>query len=372
MNINEVIKDSLNDIKKLWSELHHNPELAFNEYTTQKIIVNFLDRFDIKGNGIASTGYVATLGTDDKCIGIRADMDAIPVNGISHSCGHDFHMAIVAGTALVLKKLNLDKTVKFIFQPAEESIGGASHVIREGGLENPTVEAIIGFHVWPMVPIGKIELAYGFTMAAVDDFIVTFKGKGGHAAMPHLCKNPLYPAMDFVNKVTTKSKIENNPLNPHVITFPTLVCGSSNNVIADHSEVRCTMRTFDKALRNTLRKMIEDSARLSAQAFDCEVNIETLILYPAVHNDEKLTKIFADITEKLLGKENILPLEKTFAAEDFSYYCEEVPSVHFRLGIYDGDHGSYPLHSPNFSASMDCLYWGIYILTNFILNYRHV
>lgn len=369
MDIDKLIKDNLPPIQNLWHQLHHNPELAFKEYNTHDIIVKFLNDFDIKGTSIANTGYLATIGSEIKCLGIRADMDAIPVDGVNHCCGHDFHMAIVAGTALILKQLNISKTVKFIFQPAEESIGGATHIIQEGGLKNPEVEAIIGFHVWPTVPVGKIELAPGPTMAAVDDFIVTFKGKGGHAAMPHLCKNPLYPAMDFINKVTIKSRIENNTLNPHVITFPTLICGGANNVIDETAEVRCTMRTFDKKFRPVLRKMVEDSAKLSAESYGCEVDIETLILYPAVHNDEKLTKTFSDVTASLIGRENILPLEKTFAAEDFSYYCNEIPSVHFRLGIFDGEKGSYPLHSPNFSGSLDSLYWGIYILTNFILNY---
>lgn len=368
--IKTIINENLNEIEALWKKLHHNPELSFKEYNTQKIILDFFNSIGIEGEKIAKTGVIATLGCGNEAIALRSDIDAISVNGVSHACGHDFHMAITLGTALILKKLGCNKTVKFLLQPAEEAIGGAVHMIEEGALEAPKVKALLGFHVWPKIPVGKIEITGGPSMASVDDFHIIFKGIGGHAATPHLCRNPLYPAMDFINAMTIKSKLENNPLNPHILTFATLNCGSVSNVISNVAEIKGTLRTFDNDLRYKLKEDILNVSKLTAEKYGCESDIKYTMHYPPLITDKKLTKEFVNIILKSIGSENILPLEKTFASEDFSYYCEKVPCVHFRLGIADGKLGENPLHSPIFNGSMESLFWGIYILTTFILNYE--
>jgi hippurate hydrolase len=368
LNIKNVIDENIEIIKELRERLYSNAELSFEEHKTQKIILEFLNSLGLDTKTMAKTGVVATLNSGENCIAIRADMDALPVNGVSHVCGHDFHMSVALGTALLLKKVGCEKCVKFIFQPGEEAEGGALPMINEGVLEAPKVNQMIGFHVWPNVKVGTIEVTSGPSMASVDDFHITFKGKGGHAAMPNLCKNPIYPAMDFIESMNIKSRIEIDPLNSHVVTFSSIQCGNAPNVIADNCKVMGTVRTFDNNLRTKLRQDIIRTANLSAEKFDCSVDINYNLQYPPVISDDLLTKRFVEITTGLIGNDKVLPLEKTFAAEDFSFFAEKVPSVHFRLGIAENNIGLEPLHSPNFSASEDCISNGIYIITNFILN----
>jgi len=259
------------------------------------------------------------------------------------------------------------KNVKFIFQPAEEDEGGALPMIKAGVLDNPTIKNIIGFHVWPHVKVGTIEVAGGPSMASVDDFKINFKGKGGHAAMPHLCINPLYPAMDFIQIMNTKTKVNINPLNSHVITFSSLQCGNAPNVIADECTVLGTVRTFDSSLRNTLHDFILKAASHSAENYGCKAEVKYNFQYPPLISDETLTNKFISITKAAIGENNVLPLEKTFAAEDFSFFAEKVPSVHFRLGISNDVQGIHPLHSPDFDADDTTLFFGIYIIVNFLL-----
>jgi amidohydrolase len=368
LDIKRIIQENIEDIKNLRMKLHDNAELSCGEFKTQDIILNFFKDLDISTHILAQTGVVATLNIGEDCIAVRADMDALPVNGVSHVCGHDYHMAVAAGTALVLKKLGFDKCVKFIFQPAEEAEGGALPMINEGVLENPKVKNMIGFHVWPNVKAGTIEVASGPSMGSVDSFDVTFKGKGGHAAMPHLCKNPLYPAMDLIQTMNLKSKIEINPLDSHVITFSSVQCGTAPNVIADDCRVLGTVRTFNNDLRNKIYDDIKAMSLLSAEKYGCNADLDYEFQYPPVISDEAFTRKFIDIAKALIGEENVLPLEKTFAAEDFSFFAERVPSVHFRLGIAEDDKGLYPLHSPHFNASEDAILHGVHIIVNFILS----
>lgn len=368
MNIKGIIEENIEIVKEIRQKLHDNAELSYEEHNTQKIVLEFLNHLGLDTRTMANTGVAATFNSGEDCIAIRADIDALPVNGVSHACGHDFHMAVALGTALVLKKIGSKKCVKFIFQPAEEAEGGALPMINEGVLESPKVTQMIGFHVWPNVKVGTIEVTSGPSMASVDDFHINFKGKGGHAAMPNLCKNPIYPALDFIETMGIKSRIEVDPLNSHVVTFSSIQCGSAPNVIADNCKVMGTVRTFDNNLRTKLHQDVIHTANLSAEKFDCSVDINYNLQYPPVISDDLLTKKFIEATKALIGDDKVLPLEKTFAAEDFSFFAEKVPSVHFRLGIADDNVGLEPLHSPNFSASEDCLFNGIYIITNFILN----
>lgn len=368
MDLKASIEKRMELFKDLRKSLNENAELSFQEFVTQNIIRDFLSGISVPNAPLANTGVVALLNESTECIAIRADMDALPVNGVSHACGHDYHMAVALGVCQILKDINYNKCVKFIFQPAEEDTGGAVPMINEGVLENPKVTHMIGFHVWPEVRVGTIEVASGPSMASIDDFTLTFRGKGGHAAMPHKCINPIYPAVDFVNTITSKSKIENNPLDAHIITIANINSGSANNVISDEAKLGGTVRTFSNELRSKLREDIEKCAQLSAAKYNCEAEIFYDPQYPPLISDANFTNKFIEITSRLIGSDNVLPLEKTFAGEDFSYFAEAVPSVHFRLGICDGNKGTYPLHSPKFSANEDALFHGIYIIVNFLLN----
>ena len=367
MDLKELIQNNIEKIKHLQMMLHENAELSFQEYKTQQIIIDFFNSIEIPTKKLISTGVVATLNNEDTCIGLRADMDALPVSGVSHACGHDYHMTIISGVALVLKELGYEKCVKFIFQPGEEAEGGAAPMIQEGVLENPSVNSMIGFHVWPNVLVGTVEAAGGPSMASVDDFHIVFKGLGGHAAMPYLCKNPLYPAMDFIKTINEKSMMEISPLDAHVITFSSLQSGNTPNVIPDECTLLGTVRTFDNTVRSKIHEDMLKISSLSADKYGCDVNVKYNFQYPPLINDESLTNSFIGVTKALIGEDHVLPLQKTFAAEDFAYFAEKVPSVHFRLGIADDTKGLCPLHSTTFDVSEDAILNGIYIITNFIL-----
>lgn len=368
MELKKVIEENFDEIKQLRRILNQNAELAFTEYKTQSIILNFLRDLGLDAEVFAKTGVAAVLNHGEECIGLRADMDALPVNGVSHVCGHDFHMAITLGTALVLKKIGCRKCIKFIFQPAEECEGGAQPMIEEGVLQNPEVKSMLGFHVWPNVKVGTIEITPGPSMASVDDFHITFKGKGGHAATPHLCKNPIYPAIDLIETMNIKSRTENNPLNTHVITFSSIQCGNMPNIISDECRVKGTVRTFDNTLRNKIYEDILKTTSLCSEKFGCTAEVNYRFQYPPVISDKAMAEDFIIVTKALIGDENVKPFEKTFASEDFSFFAERVPAVHFMLGITDEENGNYPLHSPNFSASEDAIFHGIHILANYILS----
>lgn len=372
MDIKNLINDNLDSIKALRVKLNQNAELSHKEFKTQSILIDFLKEINIPAVKLAGTGIVATLNNEDNCIGVRADMDALPVNGaVSHACGHDYHMAIALGTALVLKKAGFERCVKFIFQPAEEADGGALPMINMGVLENPAVKYMIGFHVWPGIPLGKIEAGLGPSMASVDDFNVTFEGVGGHAAMPHICKNPIYPAMDFIQTVNMKSRLEIDPQNSHVITFSAFNAGDANNVIANEALVKGTVRTFDAKLREKLHDEIVYCANMSAEKYGCKAYVDYQLQYPPLICDDELAEEFINNAKEILGPENVLPLVKTFGSEDFAFFAENVPSVHFRLGISQGLKGLNPLHSPNFDAAEDVLFYGIYTVASFILSLQN-
>ncbi|GAA0721353.1 M20 family metallopeptidase [Clostridium malenominatum] len=369
MDLKNSILNNLNYIKRLRQELHNNAELSTKEYDTQRIIMDELNKLNIPCRSMFNTGVVGLLNEGESCIGIRADMDAILVNDKPfHGCGHDYHTAMLIGVAIILKELNIDKCIKLIFQPAEEATGGALPMIKEGVLSNPKVKYIMGYHVWPSLQVGKLEIPKGPSMASIDDFKIYFKGKGGHAALPHLCINPLYPAMEFVNTMTLKSRIESNPLNLHVLTFTSINGSKATNVIPEEIEVLGTLRTFDNDFINKMKQDLESIAELTAKKYNCDYRVNFETSFPPLINDESLCKKFNASCINLLGEESILPLEPTFASEDFSFFAKEVPSVHFRIGIMEGEKGIYPLHSPSFSASDEALFYGIYSVVNFIIN----
>lgn len=368
-DLEQIIKNRIDKIKEIRMKLNSNAELSFREFKTGEIIRRFLGDLGIPTVTLAKTGVVGVLNSGGRAIGLRVDMDALPVNGVSHACGHDYHMAVGLGTAMILKEIGYKGCIKFIFQPAEEDTGGALPMIEEGVLKNPEISAVLGLHVWPELEVGKIEVCAGPSMASVDDFKIKFIGKGGHAAMPHLCKNPLYPLMEFVQSMNFKLKTEYNPLDSHVVTFSSVNGGNAPNVISDTMEVMGTVRTFNADVRNRIHDDIIKVSKMCAEKYGCSVDVEYIFEYPPLINDEMLAAEFIEAAKAAIGKENVLPLEKTFAAEDFSFFAEAVPSVHFRLGICDGIKGRQPLHASSFDASDEALYYGILVLTNYILNF---
>lgn len=372
--LKDKIEDSINkiipEILDLRKTLHENAEVSLQEFKTQIILMDYLNKNGIENFPCASTGIIGIMNPDDshyEVIAVRADMDALAVNGASHLCGHDYHMAILLGVSRVLKELGFSKKLKLIFQPAEETFGGADRMITAGVLENPKVEKIIGFHVWPGVKVGTIEITGGASMASVNDFEIKFIGKGGHAAFPHKCINPIFPAIEFIQTITSKVSREHDPNNSYVLTFSAINGGEVFNVIASDVTVLGTFRTFDEVLRSDIKNKLEVYAKTFGDIHGCEVEIKYDFAYPPLVSDKNFTEDFIKTAKVALGESNVLPLEKSFAAEDFSFFCEKIPSVHFRLGIDDGTLGSAPLHAPNFSANDNCIFYGISAIVHYLM-----
>ncbi|MDT8718097.1 amidohydrolase [Clostridium sp. 19966] len=368
MDIKTAILNRMDEFKSLSHKLHDNAELSFKEFKTQNIIEEYLNNIGLDYHECINTGVYSIMNKSQECIALRADMDALPVNGVSHACGHDYHMTIVLGTARILSDLGFKKCIKFIFQPGEEDTGGALPMIKEGILENPKVQKIIGFHVWPGLKVGSVEISTEATMASVDDFIIKFKGKGGHAASPDVCINPLIPATSFVNEIYEITRSNSDYGKSHIVTISSLVCGSAPNVVSDEAVVKGTVRTFDEKIREQLKQTVIASANKKASDYNCRVDLLYDEQYPPLLNDEKEINIFENISKEILGKSNIFNATPSFTGEDFAFFAKAVPAVHFRLGICKDDFGTEPLHSSKFTMHEDALFYGILVLVNYILN----
>ncbi|WP_039766911.1 M20 family metallopeptidase [Caldicellulosiruptor sp. F32] len=366
--IKEVIEKNMNLFENIRKELHNIAELSFEEYKTQKYIREKLTEWGIENFPVAKTGVIGIINNSDECVAVRADMDAILVEGKPrHCCGHDFHMAIVLGIAKTLIDIGYTGCVKFIFQPAEEGPGGAKKVIEEGGLKNPNVKKMIGFHVWPKLDVGMIEVSSGAIMASVDDFEIEFIGKGGHAAMPELTKNPIYPAIDFIQSANNFFSAFSKKVSPFHISFSSISSGETYNVIANTCKIKGTVRTFDTKVQDFIYENIKKLAKCSAEKYNVQVDINYYFQYPPLINDSKIAAEFSKSAENILGKENVKRAEMSFTAEDFAFYCKQVPSFYFRLGIKENGKGENPLHSPSFDASEKCIFYGIYLVVNYLL-----
>ncbi len=333
-------------------KIHANPELGFEEYKTAELIANKLKELGISfQTGIAKTGIVAVIkgkNPDKKCIALRADMDALPIEeknnceyqsvnkGIMHACGHDAHIACLLGAAKILNELKNDfeGSVKLIFQPSEEKFpGGAQAMIKEGVLENPIPDSIIGQHVLPTLESGKMGLRAGKYMASTDEIYLTVKGKGGHAATPELNINPIMIAAHILIALQQIVTQNTQPNLPTVLSFGRIEGKGRTNVIPDEVKIDGTLRTFNEEWRAEAHLNIAQIAQSIATEMggNCEVFIDKG--YPFLVNDVKITENVKTLAIAYLGKENIVDLDMRLTAEDFAYFSQKIPACFYRLGI---------------------------------------
>ena len=358
--------------------LHQHPELSFHEFNTQKYVEEQLNLFGIAHQRLANTGVVALLegkNPSKKVIALRADMDALPIletnkveyksqnSGVMHACGHDVHTSSLLGVAKILSELKneFEGTVKFIFQPGEEKLpGGASLMIKEGVLENPKPNAVLGQHVMPQIAAGKVGFRKGLYMASTDEIYVKVKGKGGHGAMPHLNIDPVmitaYMLVALQQVVSRFAK----PSVPSVLSFGKVIANGATNVIPDEVYLEGTFRTLNEAWRDEahvrMKKMAEGIAE--SMGGHCEFNI--VRGYPFLVNDEELTDRTRKYAEDYLGKENIEDLEIWMAAEDFSFYSQQAAACFYRLGVRNESKGIIsPVHTSTFDIDEKALETGM-------------
>jgi amidohydrolase len=350
----EAIKDRLVETRR---ELARHPELSNREAWTGKFIAERLRQLGFENirTGIARHGVVAVLkgGKPGPVVAWRADMDGLPIqdtgdkpyksqnNGVKHACGHDAHMAIALGVAEVLSKLKADLpgSVKFIFQPAEESPpegeeGGAALMIKEGVLENPKPQAIFGLHVWAQAPSGKIHYVPGAALASAEAFTVTVKGKRVHAATPHLGVDPIVIAAQCITALQTIRSRRVDPFDPIVLTFGSIHGGNRNNIIPESVTMEGTLRTLDEQTRETVHTMMKQTLSGCTSGSGAEFEMKwSSMQYPVTFNDPDLTRGNLAGLQRAVGSSNVVLGRPTLGGEDFSFYQKVIPGFFWFLGI---------------------------------------
>ena len=379
MSLLEKIKSLSSEYSGLVVEqrrhLHANPELSYQEHNTAKYVAQQLRAFGLAPiEGIAETGVVAEVqgkNPGKKTIALRADMDALPiqesnnvpykskVKGVMHACGHDVHTSSLLGTARILNSIRneFEGTVRLIFQPGEEkNPGGASYMIRDGVLKNPQPSGIIGQHVFPLLPVGKIGFREGMYMASCDEIYLKVIGKGGHGAAPDLAIDPVVIASHIIIALQQVISRHASPKQPTVLTFGRIIGEGATNVIPDEVNIAGTFRAMDEKWRESALKKIKKMAESIAEGMGgkCEVDISRG--YPYLQNNPELTRRIKAAAEMYVGRENVVDIDITLGAEDFAYYSQVIPASFYRLGTRNEAKGitSY-VHTPTFDIDEDAL-----------------
>ncbi len=358
--------------------LHAHPELSYKEFNTAKFVADKLRHYNIDPQeGIATTGIVALIkgkNPDKKTVALRADLDALPIletnnvsyksthPGVMHACGHDVHTSSLLGTAKILNEIKneFEGTVKLIFQPGEEkNPGGASYMIRDGALKNPAPSSIIGQHVMPLLPVGKIGFREGMYMASSDEIYLKVIGKGGHGATPELAIDPIVIASHMIIALQQIISRNASPKQPTVLTFGRIIGEGATNIIPDEVNIAGTFRALNEEWRKSGLDKIEKMAHSIAEGMGgkCEVTISHG--YPYLENNPALTRRIRNAAEIYAGKENVVDIDLTLGSEDFAYYSHVIPASFYRLGTRNESKGvtSY-VHTPTFDIDEDALKLG--------------
>jgi amidohydrolase len=361
--------------------LHSHPELSYQEYETSKFVAAKLESFGIPYEIKAVTGVIGIIEGKNpatRIVALRADMDALPIQeendvpyksvnaGVMHACGHDVHTTCLLGAAKILSqtKDSWDGTVKLIFQPGEEkNPGGASILIKEGVLQNPAPQSIFGMHVNPQLEIGKLSFRGGKVMASADEIYITIKGKGGHAAAPHTTTDTILVASQIVVSLQQIISRNNNPLSPSVLSITSFQGGFTTNVIPTEVKLMGTFRAMDEEWRFRAHDLIRRQVTELAHAMGADAAIKIDVGYPVVFNNEKLSLRAREIGESYMGSNNVEETEMRMGAEDFGYYCQEIPGCFFRLGTRNTSKGiTSGVHTPKFNIDESAIETGIGIM----------
>ena len=345
-------------IVEIRRHLHANPELSFEEQQTSEYVREILESIGLEvETGFGGFGLVALIkgAHEGPCIGLRADMDALPiqevnkvsyaskVEGVMHACGHDVHTASLLGTAMLINSLKdkLAGTVKLIFQPGEEKLpGGASLMIKDGVLENPKVDFILGQHVYPEMDAGFFGVCPGPYMASADVVYIRIKGKGGHGAMPHNCIDPILISAQLVTQVQTLVSRLTNPLEPLVMTIGKInSTGGATNVIPDEVLLEGTIRTLNEAVRMNAHASLKVLVEGIAHSSGAQIELDIRKGYPALTNDLELSDQVLNLGKQFGGSDTFTLIPKRMTAEDFAYFSNAIPACFYRMGIRNEQRG---------------------------------
>ncbi|MDP8938863.1 MAG: M20 family metallopeptidase [Actinomycetota bacterium] len=374
--IQKVQEDFGEKIVALRRDIHREPELGFGTAKTAEKVLEALDGLPLEiQTGVAENGIVAVLegGGDGPTVGLRADMDALPIHeqtgldfasqtaGKMHACGHDGHTSMLVGAAHVLSEMRdrLNGTVKFFFQPAEEGGGGGRVMVEEGVADD--VDSVFALHLWPGLPFGTAATKPGPIMAAADAFEMKVKTGGGHGAMPHLAVDAVTIAAHVVTALQTVVSREVDPVQPAVLTVGEIEAGTAFNIIPGEARLGGTVRTLDADLRKRIPERMEELSRGVANGMRGDVELDYTFSYPVTANDEGMARLALGVIGGLLGDEHALELANpSMGAEDFAFFLEKLPGAFIWLGIGEDASG---LHTPTFAFDEEILPRGASLLT---------
>jgi len=369
------IKDQLISWRR---DFHMHPELGFEETRTAGIVAETLKEMGIRvETEVGKTGVVGHLGEGSPVVGIRADMDALPLQeandvpyasknpGVMHACGHDAHTAILLGVARILSEMpdRPPGEIRFLFQPSEEDWdeelkSGATRMIEDGALEG--LDAVIALHVDDSIPTGQIEINSGNASAAVDSFQATIIGQGGHGAYPHETVDPTFILAQVINAIHGIRARRIKPIDSAVISIGAIHAGHTSNVIPDSVEMMGTIRSFDTAVREQLSEELEKAFALT-RAFGGNYTLTIEKGFPSMYNDPEVVELICQAASEMLGEDKVAPSYAEMGAEDFSYMSQLAPGAMFWLGV-NIDDTPRPAHSPTFDINEDALPIGAALL----------
>lgn len=384
--LKEMIETERDWIVAMRRRLHRIPEPGFAEYKTQQAIMEALDEIGVPYT-TERTWVVALIegAYPGKTIAIRADIDALPLQepegcsfrseheGMMHACGHDAHTAAALGAAKVLNGLRgqLRGCVKFLFQPAEETDGGAEPMVAAGVMENPHVDHVYGMHVMPHLPVGTIETKAGTLNASTDTVALRIIGKAGHGAYPEQGTDAIVCAAQVVTALQTLVSRNVSPLMSCVLTIGTIEGGTAQNIICDEVRMRGTLRTANADLRQMMKQRITDTVQYTAAALGCKAEVNITSGYAALVNDDKEASRVKRIAGMLLGSEHVVDRQSpSMGGEDFSFFCDCAPGAFFHVGCVKPEWmPAPPLHSKDFKLDEDCLLIGAMMHTALVLDH---
>ncbi|SEJ07060.1 amidohydrolase [Cyclobacterium xiamenense] len=363
------------DTIRIRRHLHAHPELSFQEENTVAFVADTLRSIGVDTiEPKAKTGLVALIEGKNpakKVVALRADMDALPITeandvpykstrtGVMHACGHDVHTSSLLGTARILNDLkdSFEGTVKLLFQPGEEKVpGGASMMIADNALANPRPAAIMGQHVMPLIPVGKVGFRKGMYMASADELYLTVKGKGGHGAMPETLVDPVLISAHILVALQQVVSRKADPKTPSVLSFGRVMAEGATNVIPNEVKIEGTFRTLNEDWRKKAHEQMIRIATGIAEGMGGSVDFEVRRGYPFLKNEPELTERSIQAAKAYLGEENVVDLDIWMAAEDFSYYTQEMDGCFYRLGTRNEARGIVSgVHTPTFDIDEDAL-----------------
>ncbi len=386
--IQTLAKEVAPKVQSWRHHIHANPELSFEEFETARFVSDRLTEFGIEHqHGVAGTGVVGIIkgrNPDSRILALRGDMDALPIleqnevsykstkPGIMHACGHDVHTSSLLGASWILQQVKdqFEGTIKLIFQPGEEKVpGGASLLIKEGVLQNPAPQSIVGQHVMPFLPVGKVGFREGLYMASADEIYLTIHGKGGHGAMPNLAIDVVAISAQVITALQQVVSRSADPKTPSVLSFGTVIAKGATNILPNSIYLEGTFRTMDEDWRAKAHQKIRQIVEGICESFGAKADLEIRKGYPFLKNDPVLTRKMKKCAQDYLGAENVVDLDIWMAAEDFSYYTQEMPGCFYRLGTRNEEKGIVSgVHTPTFDIDEDALEIGCGLMAWLAIN----